>query len=271
MATAEVLNFQNDAVNWFGKNDINYGCDHSYLSDEGICEECGVMIEEKINYNAEWKNYGGGDKTTKNTIQRCHSSKAPVKGNIDSLFIGKDIPKFIQDKITFFYDKMKNGNTVRSNNRTSMVAACYYYVCIDEKQYKTSEEVQTFFNIDGESFSTGLNKFLENFKEYSKIDINPTHLFKYYLINLKIDLSHYDNLVKFYNKLPKNNQKLNQCKLKSITVGIMYIYMNITEPREDVKKNKKEFSKLAELSEITITKVVDIISGIIKDNNISVL
>lgn len=270
MATAEVLNFQNDAENWFGKNDIkNLGCDHSYLSDEGICEECGVMIEEKINYNAEWKNYGGGDKTTKNTIQRCHSSKAPIKGNIDSLFIGKDIPKFIQDKITFFYDKMKNDNTVRSNNRTLMVAVCYYYVCIDVGQYKTPEEVQNFFNINGKSFSTGINKFLESFKEYSKIEINPTHLFKRYLISLKIDPSHYDNLVKFYNKLPKNNQDLNRCKLTSITVGIMYIYMESIKVNTDSKKNKKEFSELAQLSEITITKVVDIISNIMKDQNIS--
>lgn len=268
MAT-EILS---DAVNWFGKNDMgNFGCNHLYLSEDGICEDCGVLVEEKINYNPEWKNYGGGDKTTKNTIQRCHSSKPPVKGNIDSLFIGKDIPKYIQNKIAFFYDKMKEDNTVRSNNRTLMVAVCYYYVCIDEKQYKTPEEVQNFFNIDKKSFSTGINKFLEKFKEYSKIEINPTHLFKRYLISLKIDQSHYDNLVKFYNKLPKNNQELNRCKLTSITVGIMYIYMNITEPHEDAKKNKKEFSELAQLSEITITKVVDIISNIIKENNISVL
>lgn len=268
MAT-EILS---DAVNWFGKNDmVNFGCSHLYLSEDGICEDCGVLIEEKINYNPEWKNYGGGDKTTKNTIQRCHSSKPPVKGNIDSLFIGKDIPKYIQNKIAFFYDKMKEDNTVRSNNRTLMVAVCYYYVCIDEKQYKTPEEVQNFFNIDKKSFSTGINKFLEKFKEYSKIEINPTHLFKRYLISLKIDQSHYDNLVKFYNKLPKNNQELNRCKLTSITVGIMYIYMNITESHEDAKKNKKEFSELSQLSEITITKVVDIISNIMKELCISVL
>ena len=49
----------------------------------------------------------------------------------------------------------------------------------------------------------------------------------------------------------------------------MYIYMESIKVNTDSKKNKKEFSELAQLSEITITKVVDIISNIMKDQNIS--
>lgn len=279
--TAEVdSNFDwNVNKNWFSnpnESDEILDCKHPLLTEEGICEDCGLFVEEKINYNPEWKNYGGGDKTTKNTIQRCHSSKSPVKGNIDSLFIGKDIPKMIQDKIMFFYNQLKNDNTVRSNNRTLMVAVCYYYVCIDAGQYKTPEEVIEFFNIDKKSFSAGINKFLEVFKEYSKIDINPTHLFKRYIISLKIDECHYEPLVNFYNKLPKNNQELNRCKMTSVTVGIMYIYLsslkegNFINEKNDLKKYKKEFSNLSQLSEITITKVINIITTIMAENKITI-
>ena len=78
-----------------------------------------------------------------------------------------------------------------------------------------------------------------------------------------ISNEHLPRIKKFAELLENSDSTLNRSNLKSVSSAIIYYYLGVNQKLKDsLNMNKKKFAMLTGLSEITITKLIKIISQI---------
>lgn len=177
------------------------------------------------------------------------------------------IANIIIERAKEFYNIIRDVNTCRGDNRDSIIAACVYFACKDEKVPRSSKEIATIFNIELHDMTKGIKYFRDIWRLANKRQenihmesSNPIDYIERYCSELHVDnyVRHIAEFVAiksmFYNYVEDNTTP-------SIAAGSIFIACHVTG-QEILKKNVADACKT---SEVTISKCFKKLYPYLKD------
>jgi transcription initiation factor TFIIIB Brf1 subunit/transcription initiation factor TFIIB len=237
-------------------------CDHSSTFDGdsvSICKECGTQLDY-LDFQPEWRYYGTADNRINKDPSRCHKNKENLKGGIDKVFQDAKLthlPLAIRKSTENKYRTIVGDETVRGKGRKAIVAACLMYSYREEGDVRTSDEIRLLFDLGKQDMSTGIFRYHSSFKEDRIKPIRPTDLLRRIMNIVKIDMSHYKNIMNIARRLEKRDILLNRSSPQAVASAIIYLYISMNiELKKSIGFNKIKFASDVKLSELTITKLV---------------
>jgi transcription initiation factor TFIIIB Brf1 subunit/transcription initiation factor TFIIB len=166
------------------------------------------------------------------------------------------IANIIIERAKELYNTIRDVNTCRGDNRDSIIAACVYFACKDEKVPRSSKEIATIFQIELHDMTKGIKYFRDIWRLANKRNenihmesSNPIDYIERYCSELHVDeyvrhISEYIAIKSmFFNYVEDNTTP-------SIAAGSIYIACHVTG-QNIIKKNVAEACKT---SEVTISK-----------------
>jgi transcription initiation factor TFIIB len=277
------------------RGDTCYSCgEREFLVEDGcmICQNCGRVNGNEIDYNQEWRYYGNDDNKGRNDPTRCGIPINPllpdsslgtiILGNgqqmcrrlhrwnssnpkerslihayneINEKTAGANIPVCIVDKAKVVYKTLSSEKIKRGTTRKGLMAACIYYTLKDKQISRSTQEISTIFSLKQKKMTTGCKYFNEIM--YSK---NRDYLNQIQPTTTK------DFIERFSLKLGISNDfqtlAIHICqladKLGIITestppsIAVGCLYLMIQHFGFNI--TKKHLSGICEISEVTISK-----------------
>jgi len=166
------------------------------------------------------------------------------------------IANIIIERAKELYNTIRDVNTCRGDNRDSIIAACVYFACKDEKVPRSSKEIASIFQIELHDMTKGIKYFRDIWRLANKRrenihmeSSNPIDYIERYCSELHVDdyVRHIAEYVAiksmFFNYVEDNTTP-------SIAAGSIYIACHVTG-QNIIKKNVADACKT---SEVTISK-----------------
>lgn len=253
--------------------DSTFGeCNHASTFDGdsiSICKDCGMEVEY-LDFQPEWRYYGASDNKNNSDPSRCHKNRENIKGGIEKVFqdaklshLPLSIKKSTEDK----YKKIVGNETVRGKGRKAIVAACLMYSYREEGDIRTSDEIRQLFELGKQDMSMGIFRYHCVFKEDRLKPIKPVDLLKRIMSIVKVDMTHYKNIINITKRLEKKDVVLNRSSPQAIAAAVVYFYLCLNpELREKIGFNKTKFSSDVKLSDLTISKLVKRAASVLKED-----
>lgn len=251
----------------FSKKRKENECTHVYKQDNGrkICKLCGLEVDE-LNFEAEWRFYGASDNRTSRDPSRCHFSKQPSKGCIDSVFAElklDHIQESTKKEVESRYKKIVGENTVRGKGRKGIVAACLLHVLKKNGDIKASDQIRKLFDLSKQEMSTGLSKYYERFKEDRTSTLKPKDLIESIMRLTGIENGHYDKIYTIAESLENTDEVLNHSNPKSVASAMVFFYICVNKKyKKSIGMTNDKFAEKTQLSSITIVKLTNKIAEI---------
>lgn len=259
-----------------------------------ICKNCCAVLGRIIDNTAEWRYYGSDD-TRDGDPSRCglptntllpKSSLGSMIGgskrdSIDikrirmyqmwnsmpydertlwSVFekltantVNNGIPQRVIDDAKVLYKKASEKKISRGDNKEGLIASCIYHSCLLNNVPRSSKEIAGMFNIS----PVVLNRGNARFQTLLKINVassGPEDFIARFGSKLSMKMKDIDNCKKLVKFLEKH-EIMSDNSPTSSAAGILYYY-SITE---NLGYNKKQFSTICNVSEVTIIKNYKII------------
>ena len=179
-----------------------------------ICENCGADNGSIVDYNAEWRFYGGDDNRKTANPTRCGApSNYLSESSLGVVILGRgyetyrklnrwdglsykerslisilnkivqkanidNVPQSIIDATMNKYKIISNNYIKRGSSRESLIGACFLNALRDKGMIRSTEEIAKLFDIKPKKLSKGCNEFTELMfakdKEYVK-NIKPVN------------------------------------------------------------------------------------------------
>jgi transcription initiation factor TFIIB len=272
-----------------------YSCgEREFLVEDGcmICQNCGRVNGQEIDYNQEWRYYGNDDNKGRNDPTRCGIPINPllpdsslgtiILGNgqqmcrrlhrwnssnpkerslihayneINEKTSGANIPVCIVDKAKVVYKTLSSEKIKRGTTRKGLMAACIYYTLKDKQISRSTREISTIFDLKQKKMTTGCKYFNEIM--YSK---NRDYL------NQIQPTTTRDFIERFSQKLGINEElqtlAIHICQLADKlgiisestppSIAVGCLYLMIQHFGFNI--TKKYLSEVCEISEVTISK-----------------
>jgi transcription initiation factor TFIIIB Brf1 subunit/transcription initiation factor TFIIB len=250
-------------------------CKHeNVIMDKGlcVCKDCCVEIQV-FDFSPEWRFYGQSDNKSFKDPSRCRYSKSNNR-NLDPIFdsCGVSIPEKIRDVTQEKYNKIvdrlresKEKNTVRGKRKKSIVAACLFYSYRESGEYRTSDYIRNFFDLSQKNMSTGMFEYSKTFPDDRKNTISPENLIRWQMTLSGIHISHYKKILAIARYLNNASEILTRSNPQSVSAAILYFYLCLNpEYKTKLGLTKSKFASRVDLSDITITKLVQEISRVSK-------
>ena len=235
----------------------------SVIEDSGVvlCMNCGTEIKKDITYDKDWRYYGKFDTKNSSDPTRVHLRKEEDKN------IYKDISKmnFNHKIITLanqIYKDITKGKIKRGKSRKSIIFACVYEAYVQSDDVQIPGNLIQVFNITRKEGLQG-KKFLElrlPKKKMKNYQITPVHLIKDILNKFEANESQVEEVICLYNMIKNRHTLLNRARPQSVAAGLTFYWFQ----KESIDMSIKEFSKKVNLSELTISKICDIIKSILE-------
>lgn len=247
------------------ESDMNECAHLNIFTDENgfcVCPDCGIETEQ-ISHDPEWKCYSANNAS----VARCQ-----IKPKIDSLkkiFEDRNIniSPAISAEIEAKYQKIVGDKVMRGAGRIGVVAVCYMEVMYDHGYYRPSNYIMDLFKINKKNFTTSLDLLCTAFPESRSKQITAEDLVDWELNTcLKIEENEqYNSDIKtIISVIKSRSSKLKRATPQALCLATIYFYLNHKHIHEDLHKIKV-FSKLVNLSDITIMKLVGEIKTIFTD------
>lgn len=236
-------------------------CLHLNISPNNCCEDCGVVIDNSIMFNKEWKN---NQNRNSNDPSRCLMRKNNEK-NIDKDVETLCLPENVVQEANKIYQHVVKDNIYRGNTRKSIIFACIFYAYKQLKQPHSCDNLIKLFNLEKRSGLRGLKivslNSNSNFVNKSNY-ITPEDIIKEIMNEFSANDNDINNVIQLYNSLKnKKSSILSRSRPQSIASGIIRYYI--------IKNNKdismENFREKVNLSELTINKIVKEITRILDD------
>lgn len=166
------------------------------------------------------------------------------------------IPNIIIERSKDFYNIIRDINTCRGDNRDSIIAACVYFACKDEKVPRSSKEIATIFDIELHDMTKGIKYFRDIWRLANKRkenihmeSSNPIDYIERYCSDLYVDqyvkhIAEYVAIKSMFHNYVEDNTT------PSIAAGSIYIACYVT----DQNILKKSVADACKTSEVTISK-----------------
>lgn len=242
-------------------------CNHDNKQEEDgreVCMDCGQEFLF-MTFDPEWRYYGDADNRTKKDPSRCHIIKAQTR-NIDDVVAKLELPTAIKAQTEQKYLQVVGKETVRGVGRRSIVAACLFHVYMERDDHRTSDEIRNMFHLTQRSLSMGLTKYYSVFKEDRQKMIRPKDLIKRILRSTGIPESHYSKILKLNNILENCSSSMTRSCPQAISAAVVYLYLCLFPSlREKYDLHKMRFAQKVGLSDITITRITNECSVLLKD------
>ncbi len=228
------------------------GCPHNNVVSENgmeICFDCGESLYEQINYDPEWCNYQ--DQKSGPDMCRVQFRKKHEKGIQKEIEHYSFEPSVVQ-LANKMYLQVTNGGIKRGTSRKAIIFSCIFNAYIELGRKKTSEELRELFKLERRDASRALTEFKKEYKTRESLFISPEYFIPQILGLFNASTVHTDKIKKLYVFI--NNKNISCIKgsnPKSISAGIIYYYLFLTDKLMDVDK----FSETSGLSKITISKI----------------
>jgi transcription initiation factor TFIIIB Brf1 subunit/transcription initiation factor TFIIB len=236
-----------------------------------VCRNCGCQVE-KFDFKAEWHHYGASDNRSGKDGSRCHRSKEVLKGGIEKVFQEKKltIPEKIRKEAEYLYQKIVGGATVRGVGRTSRVAACLLYAYRHNGIVKTSDYIRSLFGIKKTQMSEGIAQYLNAFPEDRTLITTHIDLLQDFAKKINLKSEHWGKVFYIAKFLDHRSETINHSIPQSVAAATLYLYLCLTpDVKKELGMTKAKFSKIVELSEITITKLLNHIEELLGKKFIS--
>jgi len=244
-------------------------CVHSNVTKEDnleICIDCGVELFSGIDTEQEWRYYGFNDTRFSSDPSRISMRKDEKKN------IFKDLDNYglrgeLRDKVNELYlDIVGEDEILRGNTRTGLIFACVLNIFKEMNIPKTTEELSEIIDVSKKTISKGLKMYkLRIANRGKKITNNHSTACDFIpKIMKKFNSSkeHIEKIQQLYLKIHNKSSLLNSSKPQSVACGLIYYYCKSLN--KDI--TCLDFSKIVNLSEITIFKLAKEISGILGNN-----
>ena len=243
-------------------------CKHENVCEDDtsgiqVCRDCGLEIEA-LDFKPEWRYYGSSDNRSSKDPSRCQKGKNN-KTSIDKILEkqGIEIPDVIKNFIEQKYKLILSDSKRRGKEAKSIVAACHFYVLIDFGEYRTNDYIRNLYGISRKSMSDGITVYLEKFPDDRNKTVKPEQLIKWIMRKTGVHKERYTEIVTLSRYFDKSSKSLARSSPQSVASAIIYFYLCINpEYKASLGLTKSKFSKKADLSDITITKLVKEIARI---------
>jgi len=263
---AEALNMFED-VSSPDKPEKKLGvCKHEKtINDKNIlfCADCGEQISVEKNFDKEWRYYGNKDTKNHSNPTRVHMRKCDDKNiykDVENMGFDENIVE-LANKI---YHQVTKDKIKRGKSRKSIVFACVFEAYKLKDNPQTYETIINSFNIPKKSGLAGINHVSLHISKELKSKttyITPKHLIRNIIFKFKgATEEQYQEVARIYDKIQNKNTRINRARPQSVAAGIVFYWLE--------KNNKhisiKEFTKVVNLSELTIKNMAKLVDEIIE-------
>jgi transcription initiation factor TFIIIB Brf1 subunit/transcription initiation factor TFIIB len=253
-------------VSYYQNRDITEICLHKTSTTEGgveVCSECGMEIYKELSLEPEWRYYGDNDSKHSSDPSRCHIRKNDDK-NIYQDIEAYNFPPDIATEINDNYKLVTSGQIRRGNYRKAIIFAAAFNVYKDRNIAQDPEELREKFKITKKEASRGLNYYNLNNKNRKKpVYISPISFIPRIMEKFKAGDNHIASVTDLYNKIYNRSKLLNRSNPQSVIAGLVFYYIRLIGATIPCSK----FSKIVNLSDITINKISRTVSEILKTTN----
>lgn len=219
-------------------------CSHpNCIQDKNIlvCVDCGKCVQKLFNQHREWKS----QQTRPNTDEKN------IFKDVENIHFSEHIVQIANA----LYTQVTKEKIYRGNARKGIIAACVFYAFKVIGKPLIYKKIIKLFNINKKIGLKGLKFVSINAPKNSiifKTQITPLTYIEYYMDELQASSGDVEKIKELYYKIERCQvQKLNRSRPQSVASGIVYYWLL----EEDKKITLKTFSKITELSELTIVKI----------------
>jgi transcription initiation factor TFIIIB Brf1 subunit/transcription initiation factor TFIIB len=255
-------------------HDLNYNkkdtlCIHiNIINDNNImlCVDCGQEIQKNSIHEKEWRYYGQSDTKHVSDPNRVQSRKYDDKN------IFKDVDNMgFSDKIIMsannIYTQVTGGKIKRGNSRKAIIFACIFHAYKLAGVPQTHEKLIQTFSLSRKAGLQGIKHVNLNSPKDSNIlttYITPENLIDDIMNKFQANEIQKNEVLDIYRLTTNKSTKLNRARPASFASGVIYYWICKTNKNITLK----EFTKQAMLSELTINKMANEVSEIIKKQKV---
>lgn len=244
-------------------------CYHNdIINENGIlsCVECGEEIRHTITHEKEWRYYGSADSRRTSDPNRVQIRKLEERNII------KDVESYgfsdtIVAKADELYTQVTKGQIYRGNSRKAVIFACIFHAYKLAGKHQTPENLIKLFGLDRKNGLKGLKIVNVNAPKDSQIHttfITPKHLVHDIMDKFKATPLQKQEVVDLYDLVKNKSSKLNRSRPQSVAAALTYYWIRLKKLNISIK----DFSKKADLSELTITKNTKEVGMVLGNPNI---
>ncbi len=239
-------------------------CQHLEIVEErGIksCVHCGQEVGSKVVYGKEWRYYGNDDTKHSSDPTRCQARKCEEKT------IYKDLENMgFSDKViglaNDIYQQVTKDKIYRGNSRKGIIFACIFHAYKIMGKPQSCDSLQSVFKLDRKIILKGMkhvNLFAPKNSEVRTTYITPVEIVDEIMEKLNANTAQKAEVVALYNEVQNKSSVLNRSKPQSVAAGLVYYYITKNKKEVDIKN----YTKLVNLSELTINKIMKEIEKIL--------
>ncbi len=275
--------------------DTCYMCgEKEFLVEDGcmVCQNCGRVNGQEIDYKQEWRFYGNDDNGTRSDPTRCGIPINPLlpDSSLGTIILGNgqqafrrlhrwissnpkersliqaynqiqektekaNIPVCIVDKAKVLYKTLSSEKIKRGTTRKGLMAACIFYILKDKQISRSTREISNIFELKQKKMTTGCKYFNEIMYSKNKDYLNQIQ-----------PTTTADFIQRFSQKLGIDEKyqslAIHICQLADKlgiisestppSIAVGCLYLMIQH--FDFSITKKHLSEVCEISEVTISK-----------------
>lgn len=241
-----------------------YGVDDNKNSDPN---RCGMPVNSLLPNSSVGStiSYGTNNGTQAYKVKRFQDwngmtykerSRYKIFTEIKSICEKNDLPLIIIKESNSLYTIASGVKITRGNNRKGLIAACVYFACKNCGVPRSSNEISNIFSIKKVLVTKGIKTLQEMLQingTNSRIDkkntINATDFIERFCFKLKLEDVHVKKILSM-SKIIMDKNIISENTPPSIATGCIYLYIL----NNKLNINKKDISKICDISEVTINK-----------------
>jgi transcription initiation factor TFIIIB Brf1 subunit/transcription initiation factor TFIIB len=219
-----------------------------------VCTNCGRCIQKLYNQHREWKSQQ----------TRVTADDRNIFKDVESIQFSDHVIQIANS----LYVQVTQDKIYRGNARKGIISACIFHAFKIIGKPQIYKKIIKLFNINKKIGLRGLKFVLINAPKHSvifKTQITPLTYIEHYMDELHANEQDIAMVKALYERIEKlQSHKLNRSRPQSVASGIVYYWLC----EENRKITLKTFSKITELSELTIVKIQKDIKEILSECNI---
>lgn len=235
-----------------------YGSDDSKRSDPTRCGmpvndllpelSLGSVISTEFNKNSSYEMYTITKYQKWNSTSYKERTLCEIIDNITLNASNSGISQSIINDAKIFYKQIADKKISRGVNRNGLIASSVYMSCKANKVPRSAKEIAKVFNINVTTMTKGCKKFHDIMKTNMSCS-NPEDFIMRFCCNLNIEEKYINLCIIIINKADEYSI-VSENAPPSIAAGTIFLVSNLC----NLKINKKDISKLCDISEVTINK-----------------
>ena len=221
-----------------------------------VCRDCGHEWE-MFDFQPEWRYYGSADNRSNKDPARCLNSQ--TNKSLDKVYedLHIDIPQAIKELVKVKYIKVTCGKTFRGRGRKACICICTHFACREFGEIRPIDHFRNQFELTRKDVSDALSKYYEAYPKDRTKHTKPQDLLRWVLMITGIDQEHYRKIKFIADYFEGSSRLLIRSSPQSVASAIVYFYLCLNpEYKSQLGLTKNVFARNAQLSDITITKLV---------------